>query len=98
MNARCVAQVSVDSARLVRAVPMWFSRQYKWEVDRFTCQKRGSADGSVPFTWNVPGFGITGRGAIHRHTPMLPNGSVISRPRRNGRCKASRETGSRTAA
>jgi hypothetical protein len=63
LDAGCVAQVSVDSARLVRAVPQWWARQYKWEGIRFACNKRGP-DGSVPFTWNVPGLGITGGGSI----------------------------------
>ena len=63
LDARCVAQVNVDSARLVRAVPQWWARQFKWEGLRFTCSQR-APDGSVPFTWNVPGLGINGGGAI----------------------------------
>ncbi len=63
LDARCVAQVSVDSARLIRAVPQWWSRDYQWQGARFTCSQR-TADGSVPFTWDVPGLGIAGRGRI----------------------------------
>jgi len=63
LDARCVAQVSVDSARLIRAVPQWWSRQFKWEGVRFACDRR-AADGSIPFTWEVPGLGIAGGGAI----------------------------------
>lgn len=63
LDARCVAQVNVDSVPLVRVAPQWWSRQFKWEGVRVTCDKR-TADGSVPFTWNVPGLGITGEGAI----------------------------------
>lgn len=63
LDARCVARVSVDSAWLVRAVPQWWSRQFKWEGVRFTCDQR-APDGSIPFTWNVPGLSIAGRGEI----------------------------------
>jgi hypothetical protein len=63
VDARCVAQVQVDSARLLRAVPQWWGRQYAWAGARFTCQQR-AAEGNVHFTWNVPALGITGGGAI----------------------------------
>jgi hypothetical protein len=63
LDTRCVAQVDVDSARLVRAVPQWWSRQFRWEGVHFHCDRR-TADGTMPFTWNVPGLGISGRGEI----------------------------------
>ena len=63
LDARCVAKVEADSAVLVRAVPQWWSRNYKWEGASFACGKRAS-DGTVPFTWKVAGLGIAGEGRI----------------------------------
>lgn len=63
-DARCVAAVSVDSAGLVRAVPQWWSRRYRWEGVNFACEKRAQ-DGSTPFTWKVPGFGISAVCRLH---------------------------------
>ena len=63
LDARSVAKVEADSAVLVRVVPQWWSRNYKWQGVSFVCAKRAS-DGAVPFAWKVPGLGITGQGRI----------------------------------
>ena len=63
LDARWVAKVEADSAVLVRVVPQWWSRNYKWEGVSFVCARRAS-DGAVPFAWKVPGLGIAGQGRI----------------------------------
>jgi hypothetical protein len=63
LDTRCVAEVTVDSARLLRAVPQWWSRDFKWEGVRFACEKP-TPEGIVPFSWDVAGLGIAGRGEI----------------------------------
>jgi hypothetical protein len=63
LDTRCLAKVEADSAGLVRIVPQWWSRNYRWEGVRFTCDKH-APDGTVPFTWKVPGLHIAGEGSI----------------------------------
>ena len=63
LDARWVAKVEADSAVLLRAVPQWWARNYKWQGASFVCGKRAS-DGTVPFAWNVAGLGIAGEGRI----------------------------------
>ena len=63
LDARCLAKVEADSAGLVRIVPQWWARNYRWQGVSFACRKR-AADGSVPFAWKVPGLGIAGEGRI----------------------------------
>ena len=53
--------VTVDSAQVLRGAPQWWSRAYKWEGVAYQ-PGRPAADGSVPFTWNVAGLGISGAG------------------------------------
>ena len=65
LDGGCVAQVNVDSVRLIRVATQWWSRQFKWEGARIACDPH-TADGIVNFTWNVPGMGITGGGTICR--------------------------------
>ena len=62
---------------MARAVPHYWSRNWKWEGLQFTCDRR-AADGSIPFTWNIPGLGIAGSGALRGvNANTIVNGSGI---------------------